>query len=189
VATDSYGTAYHAIVTEGKVSASSKIAVIGLGGLGLAAIQIASHIGAAVYGIDVHPTKYVAAIQSGAISCAKSVEGFPGARFDTVFDFAGAGMTTAAAVKAVKPGGKVILVGLGSKKVTIDTYDFIAMGVTLKGSAGSALDEVKEVLKLIAEGHLNPLLEEIPFVDIAKGLERLTRGEVVGRLYADPSKV
>jgi propanol-preferring alcohol dehydrogenase len=44
------------------------------------------------------------------------------------------------------------------------------------------------VLDLIADGKIQPLLEEIPFTDIAKGKDRLTKGDTLGRLYANPSK-
>lgn len=188
VATDAIATAYHAVMVAGRASSSSIIAIIGLGGLGLSAVSIADLVGAKVYGVDIDPTKYVVALQSGALRCAKSLDRFPGTQFDVVVDFAGAGVTTAAAMKAVKPGGRIVLVGLGAKEATLSTYDFVAQGATLVGSAGSSVGEVEEVLELIAKGKINPLMEEIPFTDIAKGLDRLSTGGVLGRLYADPSK-
>lgn len=41
---------------------------------------------------------------------------------------------------------------------------------------------------MIANGKIQPLLEEIPFTDIAKGLDRLTKDDTLGGLYANPSK-
>ncbi|EXM15782.1 Polyketide synthase, enoylreductase domain [Fusarium oxysporum f. sp. vasinfectum] len=188
VATDAIATAYHAIVVEGQISASSKVAIVGLGGLGLSAAQIASRFGSKVYGIERDTRKYVAAAQAGVYACAKGFDGFPGVRFDVVIDFAGAGSTTAAAAKAVKPGGKVVLVGLSKKQATLDTYEFVAFGVTLKGSAGSSIGEVEKSLQMIANKEIEPLLEEIPFSKIKEGLDRLSQGNVIGRLYADPTK-
>ncbi|KAH7146890.1 alcohol dehydrogenase, partial [Dactylonectria estremocensis] len=188
VATDAVATAYHAVVVEGQISASSKIAIIGLGGLGLSAAQIASRFGSKVYGIERDTRKYVAAAQAGVYACAKSFDGFPGVRFDVVIDFVGAGSTTAAAAKAVEAGGKVVLVGLGKKEATLDTYEFVALGVTLKGSAGSSIGEVEKSLQMIANNEIEPLLEEIPFSEIREGLDRLSQGNVIGRLYADPTK-
>lgn len=69
----------------------------------------------------------------------------------------------------------------------MSTYDFVAQGVTLKGSAGSSLNEVETVLELIAKGMIVPLTEEISFANIPDGLDRLAKGDVLGRLYADPS--
>jgi len=188
VTTDAVATAYHAVVVEGQISASSKVAIIGLGGLGLSAAQIASRYGAKVYGIERDTRKFAPAAQAGVYACAKSFTGFPGIRFDVVVDFAGAGSTTAEAAKAVKPGGKVVLVGLSQKTTTLDTYGFVTLGVTLKGSGGSTLDEVEKCLQMVADKEIDPLLEEIPFDQIREGLSRLSRGAVIGRLYANPAK-
>ncbi len=188
VATDAVATAYHAVVVEAQVLSSSTIAIIGLGGLGLSGVQLASYMGAKVYGIDISPNKYLAALESGASVCAKSLDKLSGVSFDAIVDFAGTGTTTAAAVTALKPGGRIVLVGLAAKETTLNTYELVARGVSLKGSAGSSVEEVAAVLHLIANGKIHPTLEEIPFTDIAKGLDRLTKGDTLGRLYADPSK-
>lgn len=188
VATDAVATAYHAVVSEAQVSPSTTMAIIGLGGLGLSAVAIASLMGAKVYAIDLDSRKFAAALQSGALLCAKSIEKFSGIRFDAIVDFAGAGVTTASAVKATKSGGTVVLVGLASKECRLPTHDLVAQGVTLKGCAGSSREEVEKVLQHMSKGELNPILEEIPFLQVREGLDRLTKGTAVGRLYVDPSK-
>ncbi|KAH7409044.1 alcohol dehydrogenase [Cadophora sp. MPI-SDFR-AT-0126] len=186
-ATDALATAYHAL-SEAHIAPNDKVAIIGLGGLGLSAVEIATLRGAKVYGVDIRTKTYIHALQSGASLCAKSIAKFSGVQFDAVVDFAGVGVTTAAAAKAVKPGGRVVLVGLGAKECKLSTYDFVAMGVTLKGSVGASKEEVEKVLRLVAEGKLNPFLEEIPFNDVKKGLGRLEEGTALGRLYVDPSR-
>ncbi|KAK1462430.1 hypothetical protein CCUS01_08617 [Colletotrichum cuscutae] len=188
VATDAVATAYHAVVTEGQVQKSSKVAIIGLGGLGLSAVQIASHHGAKVYGVDIHRRKYPAALMSGAYCCGRSLDDFPGVKFDVVLDFAGVGITTAAAAKAVKAGGKVVLVGLTKKEATLDTHNFVALGVHLVGSVGSSMDEVETALEMVAKKEITPAIEEVAFGNLKNELHRLERGDTVGRLYADPSK-
>ncbi|KAL2838985.1 chaperonin 10-like protein [Aspergillus pseudoustus] len=188
VATDAVATAYHAVVVEGQVSASSNIGIVGLGGLGLSAVQIASYMGAKVYGIDISAKKYVAALEAGASVCAKTLDKLSGVHFDVIVDFAGAGTTTAAAVKALQPGGRLVLVGLAAKEATLNTYELVSRGVSLKGTAGSTVEEVAEVLGLIAKGKIHPILEEIAFADIPKGLDRITKGDTLGRLHADPTK-
>ncbi|KXH67811.1 hypothetical protein CSAL01_01049 [Colletotrichum salicis] len=187
VATDVIATAY-ALVTEGQVEKSSKVAIVGLGGLGLSAVQIASHRDAEVYGVDLHRRKYPAALMPGAYCCGRSLDDFPGVKFDVIFDFAGVGITTAAAAKAVKPGGKVVLVGLTKKEATIDTHNFIAFGVHLVGSVGSSMDEVEMALQMVAKKEITPAIEEFAFGNLKNELHRLERGDTVGRLYADPSK-
>ncbi|GMG30226.1 Alcohol dehydrogenase zinc-binding domain protein [Aspergillus oryzae] len=187
VANDSIATAYHAVITEGHVSPNSRVAIVGLGGLGLSAIQIAAIHGARIYAVDIDETKFPLARELGAIGCASGLDKFEDIVFDTVVDFAGAGITTAAAVNAVKPCGRVVVVGLAAKQMNLDTHSVITRNITLQGSIGSSLEELKEVLRHIADGRLSPILEEISFDSIPQGLERLAQGKVTGRLFTDPT--
>lgn len=74
VANNAVATAYHAVVVEAQASSSSTVAIIGLGGLGLSGVNIASYLCAKVYGIGISPKKYLAALESEALLCAKSLK-------------------------------------------------------------------------------------------------------------------
>ena len=186
VATDSVATAYHAVVAEGRVSASTTVAVVGLGGLGLNGVAVAALRGARVFGVDINTDKFEQARTLGAVECATSLGEFAGETFDVVLDFAGAQQTVEAAVAAVRPGGCVVLVGLAAQKVQITTTSLVTQNVSLRGSTSASVQEFREVLDLLASGSLKPYVQEIPFEDIPKGLEMLGRGEVNGRLYTIP---
>lgn len=188
IATDCITTAYHAVVTKAGASSSTTIGIIGLGGLGLSGVRIATLKGAKVYGVDIDTKKFAAAEQAGAVQSATSIDEFEGTQFDAIVDFAGAGSTTFNAIKAVKTRGTVVLVGLGSQDSTIPTQDLVVRMITLRGSLGGTLRELKEVLELLSAGSIAPILEEISFEDIPSGLDRLTRGGICGRLFANPSK-
>lgn len=187
VATDSVATAYHAVVTEGPIKPGMTVAIIGLGGLGLSAVRIAHLKGAVVYGVDLDTVKFAQAEATGATDCSSSLSAFKDIEFDIIFDFAGAGVTTSDAAMAVKAGGKVVLVGLAAKEITLNTQNMIMRRITLSGSLGATKSDLDEVLELIASKQLTPLTTEIPFFDIPKGLADLNGGKVTGRLYTDPS--
>ncbi|KXH33273.1 hypothetical protein CSIM01_03187 [Colletotrichum simmondsii] len=186
VATDSVATAYHAVVAEGRVSASHTVAVIGLGGLGLNGLAIAAHRGARVFGVDINTDKFEQAKEFGAIDCATDLSTFSGETFDVILDFAGAQKTVEAATSSVRPGGCVVLVGLAAQSVQITTTAIVTQNVSLKGSTSASIQEFTEVLDLIASGSLKPFMKEIPFEDVGKGLELLGTGNVNGRLYTVP---
>lgn len=186
VATDSVATAYHAVVAEGRVSASTTVAVVGLGGLGLNGVAVAALRGARVFSVDINTDKFAQARSLGAVDCATSLGEFAGEAFDVVLDFAGTQQTVEAAVDAVRPGGCVVLVGLAAQKVQITTTSLVTQNVSLRGSTGASVQEFREVLDLLASGSLKPYVQEIPFEDIPKGLEMLGRGEAKGRLYTVP---
>ncbi|MCV7299198.1 zinc-binding dehydrogenase [Mycobacterium barrassiae] len=92
--------------------------------------------------------------------------------------------TTAGAISAVRPGGRVIQVGLGRNEATISTAELVLKAVTLRGARGGRVQDLETVLDLIAKGDLAIHTSEIGFDDIPDAIERLTTGDVVGRLVA-----
>ena len=69
-------------------------------------------------------------------------------------------------------------------EVTISTKAMILSEVTLIGSQGGTKEDVKGVYDFLATGKLDPVLTEITFDDIPAGIDRLAKGQVVGRLVA-----
>ncbi|KAK7903565.1 hypothetical protein LTR67_001585 [Exophiala xenobiotica] len=187
VAVDSIATAYHAVKTEGEVRAGTTVAIVGLGGLGINGVRIAALQGAVVYGIDIDTKKFEDAMRQGAHACYQSLEELSSVSLDVVVDFAGVGSTTRAAITSVKPTGRVVLVGLGVEKMELSTHELVTRGVDLRGSLGAVDVEYREVLDLIANGSINPVLEEIPFTSVVEGLHRLERNEGAGRLFTRPN--
>ncbi|KXH60136.1 hypothetical protein CSAL01_12919, partial [Colletotrichum salicis] len=187
VATDSVATAYHAVVAKGRVFDSHTVAVIGLGGLGLNGLAIATYRGARVFGVDIDTDKFEQAKEFGARDCATDLKSLSNETFDVILDFAGAQKTVEAAISSVRPGGCVVLVGLAAQSVQITTTVIVTQIVTLKGSTSASIQEFREILDLIASGSIRPFMKEIPFEDVGKGLELLATGNVNGRLYTIPS--
>jgi len=187
VATDAVSTAYHAVVAEAEARPGKNIAILGLGGLGLNGIVAAALRGANVYGFDIDTGKFEAACKSGAIACHQSLDDVEDAFFDSIVDFAGVGKTTALAIKRVKVGGVVVLVGLGVNEATLPTSLLTMKSIHLRGCMGASLQEYREVLEYISAGKINPVTEQIAFEDVSGGLERLASGKISGRLWTDPS--
>jgi propanol-preferring alcohol dehydrogenase len=187
VATDSISTAYHATVVTAGVTRSTTVAVIGIGGLGLNAVAISVLPGAQVYGIDVNKAKYDDAKRLGAVACSATLGSFPHVVFDVVVDFVGSTSTIAAAISSVRKGGTVVMVGLDGKNLEVSSVLLVTKSVSLKGSFGSAKEELMEVLSLIASGKISPKLTEIPFEQVSKGLEDIKKNKVDGRLFVRPS--
>ncbi|QKD57127.1 chaperonin 10-like protein [Fusarium oxysporum Fo47] len=188
VAMDALATSYHAVVTEAEARPGRTIGVIGLGGLGMAGLHFGTIKGASVYGFDTQKDKFHEARQLGASGCFVTVRDAKSVVFDTIVDFAGVGVTTAAAVNAVKRGGKVVVVGLGVSTIPVPVEPLILNSVTIVGSLGAHLNDTQDVLALLEQKKIDPLLVEVPFLDIPASLDLLAKGYVKGRLWADPSK-
>lgn len=187
VASDSIATAYHAVVGEAEVTNGSRVAIIGLGGLGLNAVRVAKLQGATVYGIDIDEKRFDGAIHQGVEACYRSLADLSGISLDAVIDLAGAGTTTIAAISAVKPTGRVVSVGLAKESFEISAHTLVMKNVQLRGSLGATRDEYIAVLDLIASKSINPDLEKLSFADLPQPLKRLEAGDTLGRLWTNPN--
>jgi alcohol dehydrogenase, propanol-preferring len=184
VATDSVTTAFHAVREAGQVTSGDVVGVIGVGGLGLNAVQIAVAAGATTYGVDISESARNRAISAGATEAYEDIASLKPFEPDVVFDFAGFGSTTAEALDVIRPGGTIVVVGLGQLESTIATGLLVTKSIRIRGSLGGTIQDLVEVLDLIAKGEITPTIEEIGFNDIPRGLERLRSGDLVGRLAA-----
>jgi alcohol dehydrogenase, propanol-preferring len=183
-ATDAGMTSYHAMFTKGKAKAGMKVGIIGIGGLGQFAAQMALIEGYEVYAVDKSPEARKLALEIG---CKKVYETVPELKADApelIVDYAGFGATTADALDAVAFKGTVVIVGMGVLQSTVSTYLMITKQLTLKGSNGGTPEDIEGVYDYFKTGKLKPQLAIISFEEVAEGLERLKKGEVKGRLVA-----
>lgn len=155
------------------------MAVIGLGGLGLSAVAVAKTLGATVYGVDINTAVFDTAREQGAAECFANIGEVP-TPIDAVLDFAGMGTTTAEAIAAVKPGGRVVVVGLGAPEANIPTHLLVTKNVQLRGSLGASIPDLEAVLELLATGQIVPAIEEVPFAEVPAALARIEAGQVQG---------
>lgn len=185
--TDAGMTSYHAVVIAGKVQAGEKVGIIGLGGLGQIGAQTAIGLGAEVYIAEINEAVWPLARELGATDVRTSITDYEGMEFDLVVDFAGFN-TTGAAVDMIRRDGRVVQVGMGKLETTISITSIILKQASIIGSNGGTVEDVAAVYQLFAEGKVTPTLTEITFDEIPEGLDKLRRGEVVGRLVANMEK-
>lgn len=93
-ATDAGVTSYSGVVVHGGVSAGDRVAVVGLGGLGMTGARIAVVQWATVYGVEPRREVWDSALANGVAEVYADVEELAGMDFDVVVDFAGFGTTT-----------------------------------------------------------------------------------------------
>lgn len=184
-ATDAGLTSYAGVVEHGGASTGDRIAIVGLGGLGMTGARIGVLAGATVYGVEPREDVWPIAAKHGVRQVVADVAEYAGQDFDAVIDFAGFDSTVTGSIRAVKPGGTVVIVGLGGSSVTLSPMDLVSRNVGLRGSTPSGNpDHLTAMLGWIAAGDLHIETTEIGFEDIPEGIARLARGEVKGRLVA-----
>lgn len=182
VSTDAGATSYHALMVRGRACAGDKIGIIGLGGLGSLALQIAVGIGADVHVAERNESLFDYARELGAKEVEVDLRRFKDIGLNLICDFAGYGTTTAAAVEVAAEHGRIVQVGLGRSHGEIDLVTLTLNQLELLGSVGGTTSDNAEVLALMSAGKVVARTTEVGFDSIADSVARLARGDVVGRL-------
>jgi propanol-preferring alcohol dehydrogenase len=191
VATDAVLTPYHALKGVGRLRAGETAVLIGLGGLGMNAVEIARLLGAYVIAVDLLPEKLEQARAAGAHETIDgrdqaTVAALAAREPDVVADFVALEATVQTAQQIVRPGGRVVLVGLGATTGPLLTFRYGAQQIAAQGSFWGTSQELREVLDLIARGAIRPPVHTEPLGAVNDVLDRLRRGEVAGRVALVP---
>jgi len=193
IATDAVLTPWHSLVTSAQITPEQTILIIGAGGLGLNAIQIAKHcIGVATVVVtDLREQSIKEALRLGADYACKPEElealvAEHKFRFDSVVDVVGKPETFATSLAQVRIGGMIQIVGTGAREIPMPLVAGIMKHVAIKLSAWGCKAELKEVLAVIAEGKVKPQVDERPLEDCLKVLEDLNSGKLRSRVALIP---
>lgn len=167
-----YMTAYRAVRTRAAVRGGETVAVVGIGGVGLSAVEIANALGAQVIAVDQKPEALEAARKLGAIEVINSKGLSPaqvserikaingGQGVDVSIDAIGSNNGTLTALESLRKGGRLATVGLTSADehgdLTIPIDKLVGNEWSIAGSLGNPQSEYPELLAMIQNGKLSP---------------------------------
>ena len=167
-----FGTAFRAVVHQGRVSAGEWVAVHGCGGVGLSAVMVAAAAGARVVAVDIATRALELAMAAGATTAldASTISGGPAEVAAAVRDLTGGGahlsldalgssVTCVTSIECLRRRGRHVQVGLlpsvtGRPALPMDRV--IAYELELLGSHGMPAHAFPEMLALIEAGTLRP---------------------------------
>ncbi len=184
--TDAVLTPYHAIKSAG-VGPASNILIIGAGGLGGNAIQVAKAFGAKVTVLD---KKDKARDQAKAFGADQVYSELPDSvlpgSFSACFDFVSVQATYDLCQKYCEPKGTIVPVGLGATSLNINLADLDLREITVKGSFWGTLMDLREAFELAAQGKVKPNVAHAPLSELPKYMEKLRAGGYEGRVVFNP---
>lgn len=194
---DAVATSFRAIVTKGMVKPGETVLVMGAGGVGLHAVQVAKIAGADVVAVDISEEKLALSRQLGAdaailyeegnyLSELKKVTASCGVHL--VVETVGEPETLALNLSAVRRGGKLVVVGYKpGKRFPADPLDLLNREITVHGSRASTKDELRQVVGLVASNKLKPVVtREFSLIQINEALRLLKHNQVVSRAVVRP---
>ncbi|KAJ8487415.1 hypothetical protein ONZ51_g4182 [Trametes cubensis] len=192
-ATDAVMTPWRALKRVAELKPGQTVVILGCGGLGLNAIQIAKHAldAGTVIASDIKPESLAMAHDVGADYAIKpdSVKALLADKkilVDVVLDLVGIQPTVDSAVDMLRPGGTLLLVGLGAQAVTISSLAMTMKQLLIKGSFGGEYRDLEESLDAIAAGKVKPRVEERLMDECGKVVHGLTKGQIRARVALVP---
>jgi alcohol dehydrogenase len=194
-------TGMGAVVNCAQVRAGSTVGIVGLGGVGLAALLGALAAGASrIVGVDLLDSKLALAKSLGAsdtfnateTDCVEAARAATAGGVDYCLDFTGSAEGLATAYKLTRRGGVTVTAGLPPPDATfaLPAVHLVAEERTVKGSyLGSSVPvrDIPRYLALYRRGRLpvdKLLTGKLPLEEINLGFDRLANGEAVRQVVA-----
>jgi NADPH:quinone reductase-like Zn-dependent oxidoreductase len=193
-----FGTAWRMLVTHARVAPGEAVLVHGaVGGVGLAAIQIAKLAGARVLATASTAEKLERATELGAdvaINYAEdrdwdaTVRRLTGKRgVDVIVETVGAA-TWERSIRALGKGGRLVTSGATSGPIgPTDIRYLFRREHTLQGSNGWTHNDLLTITRLAFAGRLRPVIDRVlPLEQAADGERAMERREVIGKVVIRP---
>jgi len=191
---DAIATAYRALHTKAQVRTGEDVAVMGIGGLGSNAVQLARLAGGRVIAIDVTAGKLAFARRHGADEIINAREEAVAERLRTLtrgkgveafIDCVGTRESLRAGLQSLRRGGRLVLVGHepGHDLQAKPFQELIMEEVQVLGSHASSRNELLQVLKLLRDGKIQPIIGAVyPLAQANEAHAALEKEEILGRI-------
>ncbi len=196
----SSATSLHAL-NKARLQTGESVAVFGLGGLGLSAIQLAKVLGAAkIFGVDIIPAKLEMAGRFGAVPVnaanrapVEQIKSLTAGRgVDVALELIGLPLTMQQAVRSLAIKGRAALVGITDKRFEVAPYEeLINKEAEIIGVSDHLADELPPLIEWVRQGKLdlsNVINRTVPLEagPINETLDRLEQFGQQGRVVITP---
>jgi propanol-preferring alcohol dehydrogenase len=191
IAVDAVASMYHALFVQAQARPGNKIILLGIGGMGIQAIEMAHLCGATVLVTSRSDKRLDFAKNLGAdvlVNTTKqevtkeAMEFTSSEGADIVIDSIGGSGTMKQAIELLRPGGKIMVIGLMEPEFTLPYMKMVMLEAEVIGSRTATKQDVIDTLNLIAERRLHPVVtNKYPLSDFQSGFEALEKGEIFGR--------
>jgi D-arabinose 1-dehydrogenase-like Zn-dependent alcohol dehydrogenase len=190
VLTDAVATPYHALARIGGVRPGETVAVVGIGGIGSNAVQVAKALGARVVAISRSAEKRELARRLGAdeaVELADAAEAIGGHGADVVVQCAASPRMDEAAIGLAGFAARVVFVATTPEPFSVHASALVWRELTLLGSRGFTADDIRDVIELHLQGTVatNHLTAHVrPLEEVNEALDDLREGRVLRSVLA-----
>ncbi|MEM0439235.1 MAG: NAD(P)-dependent alcohol dehydrogenase [Sulfolobales archaeon] len=188
-------TAYNA-VRKASLEPGDHVMILGVGGLGHLAIQMARKIyGASVIAVDIREEALRLAEKLGAeylINPSKAkideevMKITGGLGVDAAIDFVGTAATFSDALRSLKRGGRLVIVGLMGEYATLTLPLLPMRSIEIRGAYVGGLRDLYDVARLVEKQIISIETSTYPLEEINDVFERFRKGLITGRAIITP---
>ena len=199
-----YGTAHRMLITHKTVKPGDRVLVLGAsGGVGTGCVILAKLLGAEVIACASSEEKMARLKELGADETVNYLKtdfsrwaveryGKPQRRsyeggVDVVINFTG-GDTWLPSLRCIKRGGKLLVCGATAGHDPKEDLRYIwTFEINVVGSNSFYDDDLKGLMRLIADGKMRPVIDKVlPLDQAAEGLRLIRDREVIGKVVVAP---
>ncbi|MBW9213621.1 NAD(P)-dependent alcohol dehydrogenase [Mumia sp. zg.B53] len=175
-----------------KAGPGTKVAVVGMGGLGHLAVKIAHALGAEVTVISHTLSKKDDGIRFGAdhyeTGDRETLKRLRGS-FDLIINTVSADLPVDAYLRALRLDGTMVFVGAPENKQSFRAFSLIGGRRSLAGSNIGGIRETQEMLDFCAQHGIGAEIETIGADDVDKAYDRVVASDVRYRFVIDTSTI
>lgn len=192
-------TGVGAVINSARIRAGDRVAVIGLGGVGMNGVLGAILAGAGrIIAVDINPDKLGLARQLGAHATVDAsdddhvaqIRDLSGGGVDFAFELAGSAKAMETAYGSVRAGGTVVVAGLAPQdaRFTFSPSELVSGEIAIRGSYMGSCVPVRDIPRFIEHyrrGRLpvdRLLSESLSFEEMNEGFDRLSAGSTLRQI-------
>src|SRR5215813_10260405 len=165
---DAVATSYHAMTKRARVVPGTTVALIGVGGVGLHALQLARMAGGWIIAVDVNEARLELAKSLGADAVIDARRGpfheavrelTDGQGVDVVMEFVANQQTLPSSYQSVKRAGRLVFVGYTPQlPLSVMPHELVRNELEIVGSRANTKQELQETMDLVARGRIFPIV-------------------------------
>jgi D-arabinose 1-dehydrogenase-like Zn-dependent alcohol dehydrogenase len=189
---DAVATPYHAVTKRAGFRPGKTVALVGVGGVGLHALQMAKLAGGWVIAVDVNEARLALARTLGADAVVDARQGpfhqamrqlTDGQGVDVVMEFVANAETLPWSYRSLKRAGRLVFVGYTPElPMPVMPHELVRNEWEIVGSRATTKQELQETMDLVAQGRIQPIVDRIfPMEDVELAFDALRQGRSLGR--------
>jgi D-arabinose 1-dehydrogenase-like Zn-dependent alcohol dehydrogenase len=187
-------TAYRGVTAQARVQPGEWVAVFGCGGVGLAAVNIATAMGANVIGVSRGQEKLDKARELGAVhtikageNTAEEIQELTGGGAHVCVECLGTAATWMPSLMSLRTRGRVVRLGMTGRQeegiLPIPADMIVGREITIVGSMGMQARCYPDMLRMVESGKLSPaslVVEEVGLDGVNGVFEAMTEFNTLG---------